>query len=55
MPGRTQCGEIGHRSAADKEPISFSRESEDLPDPIDRQALEFHRRRRRTPNGEIGI
>src|SRR5882724_10474075 len=55
LPRRGERGEIGHRSAAHKKPTGFSIEPENLPDPIDRQALEFHRRWRRTPDGEIGV
>src|SRR4029077_13513978 len=55
LPRRGQSREIGHRSAADKKTAGFRIESQNLTDPIDRQALEFHRRRRRTPDGEIGV
>ena len=52
---RGQRGKIGHRSAADKEAACFGREPKNLTDPIDGHAFEFDRRRRRTPDGEIGV
>src|SRR5215211_6355054 len=55
LPRRGECGEIGHGSAANKKPAGFSIEPENLPDPVDREAFEFHRRRCRTPDREIGV
>ena len=52
---RGDRGEIGHRPTADEESAGFGIESENLTNPIDCQALEFHRRRRGTPNGEIRV
>ena len=52
---RSKRSEIGHRSAADKKAESFSGESQDLADPIDRDALEFYGGRRRTPDRKVGV
>src|SRR5215216_7059003 len=55
LPRPGECGEIGHGSAANKKPAGFRIEPENLPDPIDRQALEFHRPWCRTPDSEIRV
>src|SRR5262249_55985797 len=40
---------------ADKKAASFSIESKNLTDPIDRHAFQLHRRRRRTPDRKISV
>src|SRR5262249_17903002 len=52
---RCDRGEISHRTTADKKAASFSIESKNLTDPIDRHAFQLHRRRRRTPDRKISV